>query len=42
MTPQATQKPRRPRIGPTSGFPSGENVNGPLTTRLMPIVPIAG
>ena len=42
MTPQATQNPRSPRIGPTSGLPSGENVNGPLTTRRMPVVPIAG
>jgi hypothetical protein len=42
MTPQATQKPRSPRIGPTSGLPSGANVNGPLTTRRIPIVPMAG
>ena len=36
MTPQATQKFLRPRIGPTSGLPSGAKVNGPLTTLRMP------
>ena len=42
ITPQATQKLRSPRIGPTSGLPSGAKVNGPLTTRRIPVVPIAG
>ena len=28
--------------GPTSGLPSGANVNGPLITRLIPAVAIAG
>ena len=36
ITPQATQWPRWPRTGPTSGLPSGANVNGPLMTDLMP------
>ena len=42
ITAQATQQLRMPRIGPTSGFPSGENVNGPLTTDRMPAVSMAG
>ncbi len=36
ITPQATQWPRWPRMGPISGFPSGAKVNGPFTTFLMP------
>ncbi len=36
ITPQATQKFFKPRIGPISGLPSGANVNGPFTTFLMP------
>ena len=34
--------PRMPRIGPTSGLPSGLNVNGPLTNFWMPERPTAG
>ena len=42
ITPQAVQYPRRPRIGPISGLPSGENVNGPFTTRWIPAAANAG
>ena len=42
ITPQATQKLRKPRTGPINGLPSGAKVKGPLTTRLMPARPIAG
>ena len=42
ITPQAVQYPGRPRIGPMSGLPSGENVNGPFTTRWIPAVAKAG
>ena len=42
MTPQATQKPGRPRTGPTSGLPSGAKVNGPLMICLMPVFWKAG
>ncbi len=42
ITPQATQKFFKPRIGPTSGLPSGAKVNGPFTTFLMPAAPSAG
>ncbi len=42
ITPQATQKFGSPRIGPTSGLPSGAKVNGPLTVFLMPTVASAG
>ena len=42
MTPQATQKLRIPGTGPTSGFPSGAKVNGPLTILRMPTSPSRG
>ena len=42
FTAQADHMPRNPLIGPTSGLPSGEKVNGPLTTLRIPVVPIAG
>jgi len=46
MTAQATQKFLKPRTGPTSGLPSGANVNGPVhrlpePTRPVPEVPEA-
>ncbi len=36
MQPVASQKLRNPRTGPTSGLPSGVNVNAPCTQRRMP------
>ena len=42
ITAQATQQLRMPRTGPTSGLPSGENVNGPLMIDLIPAVAMAG
>ena len=36
MQPHAAQKLRRPGTGPTSGLPSGVNVNAPFTHLRMP------
>ena len=38
MTPHASQYPRLPATGPTSGLPSGEKVKAPFTHFFMPAV----
>ena len=37
ITPHAAQYPGTPSTGPTSGLPSGVNVNAPFTHRLIPV-----